>query len=220
MSMDIVVNDTEVAGDRVSGVRRKSGRPLSFDRDAALEKAMLAFWQYGYETTSISDLTRTMGISAPSLYAAFRDKKHLFLEAVRLYAGDTQEVRAAIDAAPSAYEAALSVLANSVDTFTGADTPPGCLLASSTASGSAASADVRAAVAQYRGQLRDALQARVERDISDGPLPRDTDAAALANMVVALIQGLSVMARDGADRASLTCVVNAAMNAWPTREES
>ena len=39
---------------------RRTGRPLSFDRDAALEKAMLTFWRYGYETTSIVDLTTAM----------------------------------------------------------------------------------------------------------------------------------------------------------------
>jgi AcrR family transcriptional regulator len=63
--------------------RRKTGRPLSFDRDASLEKAMLIFWRYGYETTSIVDLTNAMGVTAPSLYNAFGDKKRLFLEAVR-----------------------------------------------------------------------------------------------------------------------------------------
>ncbi|MDG6077692.1 TetR/AcrR family transcriptional regulator [Erythrobacter litoralis] len=195
--------------------RRKSGRPLSFDRDAVLNKAMLAFWRHGYETTSISDLIREMGIKAPSLYAAFGDKKNLFFEAVRLYAGEPSAVRQAIEAAPSSYDAARSVLANSIETFTGVDTPPGCLLASSTASGSAASEDVRATVAVYRRELRDSLQARIERDIQEGLVAGDVDAVALANLVVALLQGLSVMARDGEDRASLTDVAEAAMKAWP-----
>src|ERR671915_96387 len=60
-------------------------RPRSFDRDVALEKAMLLFWEKGYEETSIGDLTKAMGIAAPSLYAAFGDKRALFDEAVALY---------------------------------------------------------------------------------------------------------------------------------------
>ena len=69
---------------------RKTGRPLSFDRTDVLEKAMRAFWRFGYETTSISNLTTAMGITTPSLYGAFGDKKQLFLEAVRRYAGDSR----------------------------------------------------------------------------------------------------------------------------------
>lgn len=61
------------------------GAPRSFDRETALEKALLAFWQHGYEATSVSDLTRVMDIGAPSLYAAFGDKRSLFEEVVREY---------------------------------------------------------------------------------------------------------------------------------------
>ncbi|ARU16923.1 TetR/AcrR family transcriptional regulator [Croceicoccus marinus] len=195
--------------------RRKSGRPLSFDRDDVLEKAMLMFWRHGYETTPISDLTRAMGITAPSLYAAFGDKKHLFLEAVRRYAGDPDVMDTAIDAAPTAFEAARSILSGAAATFTGADTPPGCLLASATASGSAASADVQAEVARYRRRLRDGLKARIERDIADGLIDARADASALADLAVAVMQGLSVMARDGAGREALQSVVDASMRAWP-----
>lgn len=61
---------------------RKTGRPLSFDRTQALDLAMDVFWRHGYDATSISVLTGEMGITAPSLYAAFGDKHHLYLEAL------------------------------------------------------------------------------------------------------------------------------------------
>src|SRR5882757_6945436 len=62
------------------------GRPLSFDREVALEQAMHVFWERGYEAASISDLTAAMSITPPSLYAAFGDKEKLFLEAIERYA--------------------------------------------------------------------------------------------------------------------------------------
>ena len=71
--------------------RKKPGRPLSFDREYALEQAMLVFWQYGYETTSLNDLTAAMGITPPSLYGAFGDKETLFLEAVQRYTFDAAQ---------------------------------------------------------------------------------------------------------------------------------
>jgi len=57
------------------------GRPRSFDRAAALRRAMEVFWAKGYEGASLSDLTAAMGINSPSLYAAFGSKEALFLEA-------------------------------------------------------------------------------------------------------------------------------------------
>lgn len=206
----------EIASGATPPAPRKGGRPLSFDRDKALEQAMLLFWRHGYETTPISDLTDAMGITPPSLYTAFGDKRRLFLEAARRYAGDPKASAAAIASAPTAFDAARSVLAGAVVAFTGETTPPGCLLASATASGSAASSDVQAIVADYRHHLRDGLQARIERDVSVGLLPDKTDAAALAGLVVTVVQGLSVLARDGASRAFLSSVAEASLRAWPT----
>ena len=65
--------------------RKPRGRPRSFDRDAALGRAMEVFWTKGFEGTSINDLTEAMGINPPSLYAAFGDKERLFIEAIERY---------------------------------------------------------------------------------------------------------------------------------------
>jgi AcrR family transcriptional regulator len=55
-----------------------SGRPREFDTEKALELATSLFWRKGYEGTSLSDLTETLGITRPSLYAAFGNKEALF----------------------------------------------------------------------------------------------------------------------------------------------
>lgn len=196
-------------------VPRKTGRPLSFDRGNALEQAMLTFWRHGYETSSISALTGAMGITAPSLYAAYGDKKQLFLEAMRLYAGSPYDIEQALSEAPTAREAAQRMLDAAAESFTGERTPRGCLLASATASGSNASADVQQAVAQVRDEIKSRLEDRIDRDVSQGLLPADTNSASLAGLVIAVIQGLSVLARDGMDRADLLAISAVAINAWP-----
>ncbi|GGD13351.1 TetR/AcrR family transcriptional regulator [Aquisalinus flavus] len=195
--------------------RRKTGRPLSFDRDAALEKAMLAFWEHGYETTSISDLTAAMGVTAPSIYTAFGDKKRLFLEAMRRYAGDPADLAAAFASASSARQAVAGMLENAARLYTGDATPRGCLLASATATGSKNAADVRDAVAQERRAIRAIIVRRIERDVAAGRLPPETAPPVLADLALAVTQGMSVLARDGADREALLAVARASMTAWP-----
>lgn len=193
---------------------KKTGRPLSFDRATALERAMHAFWRHGYETTSVAELTAAMGVSAPSLYAAFGDKQALFLEAMQLYAGDSAVIGEALAAAPSARAGVAAMLAGAATAFTGATTPPGCLLASATASGSAASQPVQAAVAAVRARVADLVRDRVAADIANGALPAATDATALADLVIAVIQGMSVLARDGLPRARLLALGEQALQAF------
>jgi AcrR family transcriptional regulator len=201
--------------DNIMPTLRKPGRPLSFDRQAALRQAMLTFWRHGYETTSISDLTAAMGVTAPSIYAAFGDKKRLFLEAMRLYAGSQDDVQNTLDEAATARDGASTMLISAVHTFTGETTPRGCLLASATASGSDDSADVQKSVADVRRGVIAGLTGRIDRDISAGILPETTSAASLAAMVVAVIQGMSVLARDGMDRESLLMMASCALEGWP-----
>ena len=62
-----------------------AGRPREFDEGVALEAAIDCFTRYGYEATSVRDLSDRMKISGPSLYNAFGDKRALFLRAVELY---------------------------------------------------------------------------------------------------------------------------------------
>lgn len=176
---------------------------------------MLTFWQHGYETTSISDLTAAMGVTAPSIYTAFGDKKRLFLEAMCLYAGSPVDLQNGLDQAVTAREAASTMLISAAHTFTGETTPRGCLLASATASGSNASADVQKSVADVRRGIIARLTGRIDRDISAGLLPETTSAASLAAMVVAVIQGMSVLARDGMDRESLLMMASCALQGWP-----
>jgi len=193
----------------------KTGRPLSFDRDDVLDKAMLAFWQSGYETTSISDLTAAMGVTAPSLYSAFGNKQQLFLEAMRRYAGDHTALEQEMADAPTAREAVVRMMRGAALLFTGETTPPGCLLASAAATGSPDASEVREAVAAERRSVRDIIVRRIEVDIAKGMLPPDTRPAPLADLAIAVTQGMSVLARDGTDRSSLLAVAEAALVGWP-----
>src|SRR5438105_11537411 len=62
------------------------GRPRSFDTEAALDRALEVFWRNGFQGASLSELTAAMGLSRPSLYAAFGDKESLYLKSLDRYA--------------------------------------------------------------------------------------------------------------------------------------
>ena len=193
---------------------RKSGRPLSFDREDALEKAMLLFWASGYETTSISDLTLAMGVSPPSLYTAFGNKQQLFIEAMHRYVGDRAVFERSMVQAPTAREAVAEMLRGAALLYTGKTTPPGCLLASAAATGSQDAAEVRKAVAAERRSMREIIIRRIGVDVAKQILSSKTPASALADLILAITQGMSVLARDGADRDSLLRVAEAANGIW------
>ena len=196
-------------------VKRGPGRPRGFDRDAALHQAMLLFWRYGYEATSVSDLTNAMQITPPSLYTAFGDKKRLFLEAVQRYVSGPVTSESIIDDAPTARDAAAGLLKAAAIGFTGADTPTGCLLATSAISCSAAAADVQNALGTIRAGIEMQLRKKIESENKALPTSQQVDAKAMAGFVVAVVQGLSTLARDGASRPRLLAIVKTAMQAWP-----
>lgn len=202
---------------RESSPPKKIGRPLSFDRDKALEQAMLVFWRHGYESSSLSDLTAAMGISPPSIYASFGHKKQLFLEAVKLYLSGPVTPESIINEAATARDAVLGLLTASAIGFTGRKTPQGCLLASSAISCSAAARDVQLELAAIRHKIELHLKEKIVNAILKGELPNHSDATALAGLVMAVIQGLSTLARDGANREKLMLIVDAAMCSWPKK---
>lgn len=56
-----------------------------FDQDEALNKAMELFWEKGYASTSLLDLTEHLGISKGSFYDTFYSKRIIFEKAFELY---------------------------------------------------------------------------------------------------------------------------------------
>jgi AcrR family transcriptional regulator len=59
-----------------------------------LNAAIDCFWHRGYEATSVRDLAASMGLSGPSLYNAFGDKRALFVRALERYLDCSPRARA------------------------------------------------------------------------------------------------------------------------------
>lgn len=191
------------------------GRPRGFDRDQALEAALLEFWRHGYEATSIATLTKAMGINPPSLYAAFGDKRRLFTAAVQRYARTHGDYGTRALGQPTARGVVETMLRLAAAEYTEAGHPPGCLVIDGATNTSEASVDVAEELRGYREGTKQAIAERIGADVEAGTLPPETDAAGLATFYATVIQGMSTQARDGASEADLQRVADVALAAWP-----
>jgi AcrR family transcriptional regulator len=188
------------------------GRPRSFDRDAALACAMKVFWAKGYEGAQLSDVMAAMGINPPSFYAAFGSKEAIFREAVDLYLstvgagsmralGETADTRAAIHA----------MLLASAEIALASPSCGGCMISLGLVNGHAQNAGLRDHMRDLRRATRSLIRERLERGVSEGDLPANTDVGALAAYFTMVMQGLSLQAQDGATLKALRDIVGTAM---------
>ena len=193
------------------------GRPREFDLDDALAAALRVFWSKGYEGASLTDLTEAMGITRPSLYAAFGNKEALFRKALDLYEQEKLAyMRAALEA-PTAKGVAERLLRGALASQCSDCEPKGCLgVISSVACGEEAEA-IREEVIKRRQSSRKALIERFEQARREGDLPADADIDGLTGYIFAVMQGMAVQAGAGAPREALERVLETSLMMWPGR---
>lgn len=195
---------------------KPKGRPRTFDREAALIRALEVFWQKGFAPASILELCGAMGINPPSLYAAFGNKAQLFMEAVghyeRVFWDETWD---AMDAEPDVGKAIAAFFVEAVEILTKPDAPCGCVVVLGAINVPAEYRDIADALKALREEGRKLFVLRLERGIRDGQLPRGTDVEAIATTLNTLLQGLSIEASDGVSRAKLGQVAACAATLVP-----
>ncbi|GAA3788891.1 TetR/AcrR family transcriptional regulator [Amycolatopsis tucumanensis] len=178
-------------------------RPRSFDEKQVLNAVRDQFWDAGYAATSLEDLMRVSGLGKGSLYAAFGDKRQLFLRALRAYTDDNhRRLREALAEAPRALDALRMLLEAPVDDSPGVRR--GCLLANSTSELGNADPEVLNHAHRAYETTTALIGDCVARAQREGDLPAGTEPIELARALLAAQQGLVFMSRTGLDTATLT----------------
>lgn len=193
------------------------GRPREFCVDAALAKALRVFWSKGYEGASLTDLTDAMGITRPSLYAAFGNKEELFRKALDLYEQEKLTYVGASLSKPTAREVAESFLRGSVDNATSCNEPHGCMGVIASMQCGAEAQGIRSEVLKRGKVVRQAIVDRFQLALDQGDLPAGTDVEGLTSLLFALIQGISMQAGNGATKEELDRLVDTGLAMWPSK---
>jgi len=178
---------------------------------------MRLFWRQGYEGTSLADLTRELGLTRPSLYAAFESKEALFLQALDLYEARAGYREAALTQ-PTAYAYARALLEGAADLHGDKRNPPGCLGVQGALACSPQSGAIRKELARRRRVGERIIRDRLKRAQAEGDLPAEASPADLARYLSVMIYGITVQAAGGATRAELHAVADVALRTWPGRD--
>ncbi len=191
------------------------GRPRGFDADEALERAMLVYWEHGYEGASLAGLTKAMGISPTSMYAAFGNKEELFRKALERYTEGPSAYLARALEEPTALGVATAILAGVIRTTTRPAHPHGCMGVQGALATGDAGREVRDLLAAWRNDGCSRLRERFQRAVDDGDLPPETDPGILARYITTLAFGMAVQAASGVGRDELQKMADAALRNWP-----
>lgn len=195
--------------------RRSRGRPRLFIPEQALDAAMKVFWQKGYEGTTLTDLTAATGLSRPSLYAAFGGKQSIYCRVLDRYVkGPSSYLRTAMDA-PTAFETVERMLHGAIDMLSTPENPSICMIAQGTLACGEESEPIRQEAIARRQMGEAMLRKRLERAVSEGELPADTNAAKLALYYATVLRGIGISVLSGAGRKELYDIARMAMSIWP-----
>jgi TetR/AcrR family transcriptional regulator, copper-responsive repressor len=196
---------------------KRRGRPRAYDPAQALARAAETFWKAGYAGTSLDDLSEATGMNRPSLYAAFGDKRDLYLKTLEHYREESRALaRAALAGDPPLrvflkrfYDKALELYLD--------DGPRGCYSIGTAATVAAVDDQVRAFLADSMRSTDSFLKHQIEKAKQRGEIAQEADPAALAYLASGTLHTLAVRARAGLPRKELDALADAAIGVICTR---
>jgi AcrR family transcriptional regulator len=179
---------------------------------------MLLFWRKGFHATSISDLCEAIGVSTPSLYAAFSNKESLYTEAVELYMKITEKLLwGYLKEGPTARDGMRGLLIAAVKELTSTKShPSGCFVTLATIDEDMPPS-ISKAILKSRNAWLETIRAHVRMAVKKGELPATTDVNVMSRFFQAIVQSIGIQSHDGVTVADLEGMVETAMAIWPTK---
>ena len=194
------------------------GRPAKTTDSDVLDTTYLLAWQRGCDAITIRDLEVALDLRAPSIYRRFHSRDALLAAAIDRYVDREVDgrVRRYLEDSSDALQGIRQFFLKTLDLIAELQTPPGCLVATTSQQSSYAVPVIRDAVDRGTARVREALLAALERATAQGhrfTVPHDDLAWALLQNYV----GVVILTRCGQTRLqpSMTVVLDALLGVVP-----
>ncbi|KIL39002.1 TetR family transcriptional regulator [Gordoniibacillus kamchatkensis] len=184
------------------------GRAKEFDREHVLHKAMLVFWEKGYEATSIPDLLNAMGLSRSSLYETFTDKETLYVEALQHYKKIGQNKKDLLVQASSTKEGIRRYFERHIDNAFDANSPPGCLVTNAAIGLNSPDEQFRKLIRERFEELERLFYELLRKGQQTGEIDPKKDIKVLSILLSNLNHSINVVAKVKSDKKELYDMVD------------
>ncbi|WP_428422477.1 TetR/AcrR family transcriptional regulator [Methylibium sp.] len=190
------------------------GRLREFDTDEVLDRAIDVFWAQGFDATAVQQLCRATGLNSGSLYAAFGDKRGLFVQALQRYMRVvSHRAIERLSGNPSGLDGIHDYFSTLIDGMVHGKRKWGCLVTNSVVEFSLRDAEIAESYRLHFARLEASFAGAIERAHRSGELVRAVPAAQAATFLVCTVQGLNVLAKTRPERRVLETVVAVALGA-------
>lgn len=191
---------------------RAPGRPREFDLDQALDRAICIFSERGYHGTSIGELKAAMGLTAGSIYKAFKDKRAVFLAAFDRYKTvRAQLLESELEKAETGRGRIAALLQFYARAACGETGRRGCLAIGAAVELSLFDTEVADRVEGHNARLIQRIEAFIRDGQADGSIGHHVEPSGTAVAIFAYLMGIRIAGKTGRDDAPLTASVQAAV---------
>lgn len=168
-------------------------RTKTYNDDQVLEKAMNVFWVHGYEGTSVRLLEKEMGINQFSIYASFKNKKNLFIDALRKYREYVITNRFQPLLQEGAGFAELEkFLFSAINSTKGEEVKKGCLVVNTAGELGEHDPDIAREINRYYDFIRNMILKALQNAVKKNEIPANIDIEKQASFFLGVMQGISV----------------------------
>ena len=176
--------------------RPKLPRSKAYNPEEALDAAMRTFWQQGYASTSVTDLTAAMGINKFSLYSGFGEKRAVFLAALDHYSATVvAELLSILDVEEGAFDAIRSYFQMLIKGATDGGECTGCLMTISASELASVNRQVRRKVQRHFARIKSAFIKVLNRGVEDGEISHQANVDVLSTHLMMCTQSIATLAR-------------------------